>query len=713
MIVRSVLAIAILVGACAGEVLAQTSRARPLTLQTILAIEDSRAPTQADLDVLLAALRSPLADRAIVSLGRLERRELVTDLLPFLTSDKTRDSAATALAMSMRGAPLDAVTLGQQENVVLTALIAAGDTQLRVPRPVGLTSIARAIGRLPYVDAADFRTAETFLRRVLDRPFPQVDDEPHVAAARGLESLVRLNRKLGTLDEETIGRLQVLARSASQKRTVQQLNALAALVATQGVDAMTLDVVLDSPSMEVRRLATVALTGSGSVVDGDERLDHIRDALSDTSFAVRLEGVRAWARRGAAEHGCQPLVDALADRNLHVVLTALDALGDVCKDDRAITDLLSSEARTPPTQGRWQREAHALVSLAKRNPARASSALGAFAMHQTWQVRMYAARTAATLNDKDALVRLAGDPDANVAETALVPLRRLMGPDSDAQFVAALNRRSSMATFKSVARPYQLLRTAAIALENADSTPALVTALVGALERTTADRCETSRDTRLALIARLAQLGSPAQLSALTPLLKDFDPRVAGAAAAVISQWTAQTVEAEPMAYKPAGAVNEGDLARPVRVSFQMDSGQRFDVMFEPLSAPLTRARFLNAVRAGYYNNLTFHRVVPNFVIQGGSPGANEYCGDCPFMRDEVGGMHERGTLGISTRGRDTGDAQIFVNLVDNARLDYDYTVFARVCSGQNVVDDIHEGDRIARVQVLPANEACGTPPRK
>jgi cyclophilin family peptidyl-prolyl cis-trans isomerase len=149
-------------------------------------------------------------------------------------------------------------------------------------------------------------------------------------------------------------------------------------------------------------------------------------------------------------------------------------------------------------------------------------------------------------------------------------------------------------------------------------------------------------------------------------------------------------------------------LSGAVRVSFEMDSGRRFDVELDSIGTALTRTRFLAAVRAGYYDNLTFHRVVPNFVIQGGSPGANEYCGDCPFMRDEVGGMHQRGTIGISTRGPDTGDAQIFINLVDNPRLDYDYTVFARVCSGMNVVDEIQEGDRIGRVHVLPPTETCG-----
>jgi cyclophilin family peptidyl-prolyl cis-trans isomerase len=166
--------------------------------------------------------------------------------------------------------------------------------------------------------------------------------------------------------------------------------------------------------------------------------------------------------------------------------------------------------------------------------------------------------------------------------------------------------------------------------------------------------------------------------------------------------------EIETPHQKSADIPTAEDLANRVRAIFEMDRGGRFEIHLDAVEAPLARTRFLAAVRRGYYNNLTFHRVVPNFIIQGGSPAANEYCGDCPFMRDEVGGMHERGTIGISTRGPDTGDAQIFINLVDNPRLDFDYTVFARVCSGMNVVDEIQEGDRIAEVRILPATPSCG-----
>ncbi len=91
-------------------------------------------------------------------------------------------------------------------------------------------------------------------------------------------------------------------------------------------------------------------------------------------------------------------------------------------------------------------------------------------------------------------------------------------------------------------------------------------------------------------------------------------------------------------------------------------------------------------------------------MIQGGSPGANEYVGLAEYLRDELGGVsHRRGTVGMSTRGHDTGDAQWFVNLRDNTRLDADYTVWAEVVAGIDVVDAVLEGDTIERIEVLPA----------
>jgi cyclophilin family peptidyl-prolyl cis-trans isomerase len=703
-------ALALALAACTGAAVAIARQGRggaTLNQSAILAIEDDRAATDADVQALLAATRGQFADAAIRALGRLERRELITDLLPFLANTATRSEAATALVLALRGPDLAGVPYGQQERAVLAALISAGEQELARPAPASLGPIARAVGRVPR-DPEAFKDAETFLRKILEKPFPAQSDAPHAFAARGLEALARLNRKFGAFANDTIVELEADARTADPARSDIQRNALAALIAAQRVDDDTLRVVMTSRDAEVRRSGAIALTGSGSPIEDDLRIGHIRHLLADSSPMVRLEAVRAWIRRGVAQHGCQPLVDAMRDRNPHVALFAIDALGDACKDDESITVLIASEARTPPPRG-WQRPAHAFVALAKRDRERAFLGLLTFATHQTWQVRMYAARAAALLDDAEVLGRLAADADDNVAEAALPPLRRLKGADSDAAFIAALNRRTRtpLANPDAAARPYQVIRAAALALDKAEPTRALAEALAGALDRITAEKCETSRDARLALIERLGQLGSPAQSAVLVPLLTDIDPKVGAAAAELFGRWTGKAVRAEPPQVRSADIPSEDDLRDRVQVTLEMEGGGTIEIL--PLaSTPLTRQRFLAAVRRGYYNGLTFHRVVPNFVIQGGSPGANEYCGDCPFMRDEPGAMHTRGTLGISTRGRDTGDAQIFVNLVDNPRLDFDYTVFAVICSGIEVADAVQEGDRIIRAQALPVSRSCG-----
>ena len=134
-----------------------------------------------------------------------------------------------------------------------------------------------------------------------------------------------------------------------------------------------------------------------------------------------------------------------------------------------------------------------------------------------------------------------------------------------------------------------------------------------------------------------------------------------------------------------------------------MASGGVMDLRLLADDAPATVVRVTGLAKIGYYNGLTFHRVEPTFVMQGGSPGANEYMGDGLYLRDEPGLAHNRGTVGISTRGRDTGDAQIFVNLVDSPRLDHAYTVFAVVERGMDVADRVLEGDVMTRVELVDA----------
>ena len=251
---------------------------------------------------------------------------------------------------------------------------------------------------------------------------------------------------------------------------------------------------------------------------------------------------------------------------------------------------------------------------------------------------------------------------------------------------------------------YQLLLTAANALKNRGSDKYVAAALVAALERVTAEKKDTSRDTRLALMERIRE-GGPSQAPVFDKLLSDYDPRIAAEAAAAIATLTGVQKAAVPAPLPRASPQKAREMASQPVARIELDSGRWFDIRFDTAIAPLACSRIFRLVGDKYYDGLTFHRVVPNFVIQGGSPGANEYAGDARFMRDELSARpHSRGTVGLSTRGHHTGDAQIFINLADNRTLDFDYTVIGEVNPAHlPVIDAIQEGARIVRMRMVPA----------
>jgi cyclophilin family peptidyl-prolyl cis-trans isomerase/HEAT repeat protein len=661
------------------------------------AIDTLRAKQMEDLRVLLELTRSRIQTtqiKAIRALGRLERREVVPQLLLHLPSLTVE--TANAVAQAFRGAPLPNDPGGQQVEEALNAMILAGaipSDPTQRPGPIGPVSVA--VGRLPYERADQVQAAESYMLSLLRAADSDILLRPALPEiTRGVELLARQRARLALPSSDTIDQLRALVINRRHEYPPQaRVNAMEALVAARGVDAETLRVAASAASArdestlaQLRRLATVSLGGAGAPVEPTERTEMLAGLLADSSPIVRIEAVRAWARQESRINGCQRLLDALKDPSRPVSLAAMDALGESCKDDVNVTDRLTVEARVPRPDD-WHRESHALVSLAKRSPGRAFiPLLAGHVQHVTWQVRMYAARAAAITDEQSALERLAYDVADNVREASLAPLRRLKGDEAEPYFVAALGRND-----------YQLLLTAANELKGAKLTPQIAAGLLDALLRVTGDRKETSRDTRLALLERLGELGDPDQAGALVPLLRDFDIRVAQAAAALVQRWTGKPQEIDPQLLPRPALPTPAELAtQPARL--KLKSGKILYMRLSADLAPLTVARFVRLARAGYYNGLSFHRVAPNFVVQGGSPAANEYAGDDLFMRDEISpASHRRGTVGLSTRGRDTGDAQIFVNLVDNPRLDFEYTVFGTIAP-MDGVDEIVEGDTITAI---------------
>ncbi len=119
------------------------------------------------------------------------------------------------------------------------------------------------------------------------------------------------------------------------------------------------------------------------------------------------------------------------------------------------------------------------------------------------------------------------------------------------------------------------------------------------------------------------------------------------------------------------------------------------------LDAPLTVDNFVTLARRGYFDGLTFHRVVPNFVVQGGDPRSDGEGGPGYTIRDELNPLpYLRGTVGMALDWADTGGSQFFITHGPQPHLDARYTVFGRVVAGQDVVDRLVQGDRIDRVTI-------------
>lgn len=475
--------------------------------------------------------------------------------------------------------------------------------------------------------------------------------------------------------------------------------------------AVALPLAAQRPATQTRRLglgpADSALVAR--ILMAEDRRDTLDPALGQgaihTSSRIRVLAIRArersrdagYARRdslaGAALPGprvwpeaawksryrqltdkrddCLVIRSGLRDPVVPVRLRAAAVVRASCAGDTAVVGALRRWVDQMPAdvrrrnrgQASWHLAAHGLVALARLEPASAASRLDRLVTHELWHLRQYAARAATVLRDTATLRRLAVDRDANVIEAAIEGLSPLTGHADDALYARALARDDA-----------QAVRAAAIALKGTTD-PAARAAANAAFTRFARRGNASERDARVALLEAAGR-----------PVTDDTPPA------------RTDSLDREAVALA-LGAERQLEV-----VMAPEHGGGRFVVRLRGDVAPIMAARILALAARGHYDGTSWHRVEHDFVIQGGSRGANEYVGDARYLIDELGTVpHARGTVGMSTRGHDTGDAQWFINLRDNPRLARDYTVFAEVAAGMDVVDLVLEGDRIARIRPITA----------
>ena len=118
--------------------------------------------------------------------------------------------------------------------------------------------------------------------------------------------------------------------------------------------------------------------------------------------------------------------------------------------------------------------------------------------------------------------------------------------------------------------------------------------------------------------------------------------------------------------------------------------------------APLTVANFVNLVQRGFYDGLNFHRVIADFMIQGGCPDGRGTGGPGYRFEDETnnGVAHQRGSLSMANAGPNTNGSQFFITHIKTDWLDRKHTVFGQVIEGQDVVDAVVQGDKINKITI-------------
>lgn len=132
-----------------------------------------------------------------------------------------------------------------------------------------------------------------------------------------------------------------------------------------------------------------------------------------------------------------------------------------------------------------------------------------------------------------------------------------------------------------------------------------------------------------------------------------------------------------------------------------LENGNEVTIEFFEQDAPNTVANFEKLANDGFYNGLTFHRVIPGFVAQGGCPHGTGTGGPGYTIKCEINpNKHERGVLAMAHAGRDTGGSQFYITYAPQPHLDGGHTVFGKITSGMEHVDHIKQGDVMKEVTV-------------
>ena len=631
-------------------------------------------PPPPDLVRLLGDGEARIRRRAALAVGRVGLADGVPPLLKLLGDPDVEVRQMAAFALGLIG-----------DASARDPLAAA----LRDPSPLMQGSAAEALGLIGDRSAAA-AIAEMASQIVASGALAQIPgadgdaarDTPAAAFRLAIFALVRLNA-YDQLAAVVLDGAQPRVRWWPVAYALQRLEDPRALPALLTLAA--------DPHPFTRSFAAKGL----AAVRDPSALPVLLPLVEGPDRSAAIQAIRALGRIGRVE--AAPLLLKIIGSPKADPMTRLEAvtaIGGISAD--GVVDVLLDALSDPSTSIR----AAALRSLAQLDRENFVTVLSGLDPDPHWSVRSALATVLGTLPAEIGLPRLQAmrdDPDERVIPAVLAALVALKAPDALATIAERL--KSGDAVVRSAA-------ATAMAQLKPPNGPAMLVEAYRAAQK------DATYVARASALAALTSYGIDAARETLKEALGDGDWAMRVRAATLLKELEPSSDAASQTRPAPTGreasAYETPRLFSPPVSTHAFIETDRGTIQIElaVLDAPLTVDTFVTLARKGFYDGLSFHRVVPDFVIQGGDPRGDGEGGPGFTIRDELTQQpYLRGIVGIALDWEDTGGSQFFIAHSPQPHLDARYTVLGRVISGMEVVDQIQPWDVIRRVRVWDGKE--------
>ena len=676
--------------------------------KVILELQDSRSLGDGKLVSYLQSKDKDLRYRAAIALGNLQDTSTVSALAPLLQDVDVQIRSAAAFALGQIGS-------ASAVSYLITALTPEQDVQVlpQVFEAIGKCGNSEALNSVvAFIPSAKniavkqdqaLSIARFAIRKITSERgvwlcFDLLKDNHWETCSAALYALWRA-APLGVIDVEISNRAYLLVKLMSEKEAEVRINLATLLGKTKSEEAPRLikmfqQVESQTPDWRVQ----VQLARSCGLLSGSDPslLDILLAYLKSPNDHVRITTLTTLASLDTA------VVSASEDREK--ILTDVKHLA------------LTPSKEAPLVQG------EAMVTLSRIFPTEFAEMSGSLikkgADNLLRAKYIEALSYIPTEPNLHYVMTCLTDDSVRVAMAAwdflqnMIQPRALRGHLTDSSFIdsipgvvmssmtSALNRNdfaisTLVATVFSDSSVFDTFKRAGFARMIIDGLSSAYSALSSS----------SDAEAMLAIQQTLMRIGDTAVVPIVSKSLADSNRDVARGAARVLAKITGRSYDVGILKSQPnVRPETDWKLLESIkpnqRVVFRTTKGT-FTMRLRKDDAPFTVLAFFKLVKQKFYNGLTFHRVVPDFVIQGGDPRGDGWGGPGFTIRSEWSlANFERGSVGMASSGKDTEGCQFFITHIPTPHLDGRYTLFATVSTGMEVVDKIQVGDKILSAEL-------------